>query len=292
MLTTLKNDKLTVTAESCGAELQSIVSAEGIHYLWDGRAPYWNRHSPTLFPIIGALRGNFATSAQGDIRMPKHGFCRSAAFETVETTDTSVTYRYTDNEETWAMYPYHFEFLVTHAIDGDTVKTTYTVTNTGTCDLPFCVGGHPAFPVPLVEGEAYTDYIVEFEKKETADCPLIDMNTCLIADATYNRLLTEEKSFRLNHVLFRGDALIFENLVSKSVKLYSAKSGRGIEMDISEFPVFAVWTMVDDQPFVCFEPWQGGATRDSEDDVFEHKNHIVIAAPGETKSFSYSVRVF
>ena len=88
------------------------------------------------------------------------------------------------------------------------------------------------------------------------------------------------------------DALIFENLKSKSVRLVSTRSGRGVEMDISGFPVFAVWTMVDDQPFVCFEPWQGGATRDSEDDVFEHKNNVVIAAPGDVRSFSYSVRVF
>lgn len=292
MLTTLKNDKLTVTAQSCGAELQSIVSSNGISYLWDGHAPYWNRRSPTLFPIIGALRGNFATSEHGDIHLPKHGFCRSAPFEVVEETESYVTYRYTDNEETFAAYPYHFEFSVTHALEDDAVRTTYTVKNTGEYPMPFCVGGHPAFHVPLAEGEAFTDYIVEFEQKETADCPLIDMNTCLIADNVYNRLLTDETSFRLNHILFRGDALIFENLKSKRVKLYSAKCGHGIEMDISEFPVFAVWTMVDDQPFVCFEPWQGGATRDSEDDVFEHKNHVVIAAPGETYSFSYSVRVF
>ncbi len=292
MITTLKNDQLTITASSCGAELQSITGADGMEYLWDGHAPYWNRRSPTLFPIIGALRDNFATSEQGDIHLPKHGFCRSAPFVKVEETATSVTYRYTDTPETLEMYPYHFSFEVTHAIDGDTVKTTYAVTNTGDCTLPFCVGGHPAFHVPLVAGEAYTDYVVEFEVNETADCPAIDLNSCLVDDGNLNRLLTNEKSFRLNHVLFRGDALVFDNLKSKRVKLYSMRSGRGVEMDISEFPTFAVWSMADDQPFVCFEPWHGGATRTSEDDVFEHKNGCVLAAPGETYRFTYSVRVF
>ncbi len=292
MLTTLKNEFLTVTVSSCGAELQSIDSADGIRYLWDGHAPYWNRRSPVLFPIIGALRNNVATSEQGEIHLAKHGFCRSAPFETESESETSVTYLYTDTEETRKQYPYAFAFRVTHTLEGNTVKTTYSVTNTGECKMPFCVGGHPAFNVPLVAGEAYTDYVVEFEQEETADCPLIDMQTCLIADATYNRLLTNEKSFRLNHVLFRGDALVFEDLRSKRVKLYSSKSGRGVEMDIGDFPVFAVWTMVDDQPFVCFEPWQGGATRDSEDDVFEHKNHVVIAEPGETHEFTFAVRMF
>lgn len=291
MLTTLKNDRLTVTATSTGAELQSI-TANGIEYLWDGHAPYWGRRSPTLFPIIGALRNDFATSQNGDVHLPKHGFSRSAPFETVEATDTKVVYRYTDNEKTREMYPYAFAFTVTHELVEDGVRTTYTVENTGDVPMPYCVGGHPAFHVPLVEGEAFTDYVVEFEQNETADCPLIDMNTCLIDDSVFNRLLTDEKSFRLNHILFRGDALIFEDLKSNKAKLYSAKSGRGVEMEFGDFPTFAVWTMVDDQPFVCFEPWQGGATRKSEDDAFESKKNVVIAAPGETRSFSYTVRVF
>ena len=33
------------------------------------------------------------------------------------------------------------------------------------------IGGHPAFNVPLVDGEDFTDYKVKFEKPETADCP-------------------------------------------------------------------------------------------------------------------------
>ncbi len=292
MITTLKNEQLTVTASSCGAEMQSIVASNGISYLWDGHAPYWNRRSPTLFPIIGALRDNFATSEQGDIHLPKHGFCRSAPFEMVEETPTSVTYAYSDTEETRAMYPYAFRFCVTHSIDGDTVRTTYSVTNTGDAVLPFCVGGHPAFHVPLVEGEEYTDYMVAFEQMETADCPAIDLTTCLVNDSIKNRLLSDETSFRLNHILFRGDALVFDDLKSKKVKLYSLKSGHGIEMEFADFPTFAVWSMADDQPFVCFEPWHGGATRTSEDDVFEHKNGCVLAAPGETRSFTYSMRVF
>ncbi len=292
MLTTLKNDKLTVTAESCGAELQSIVSAEGISYLWDGHAPYWGRRSPTLFPTIGALRNGFAASCGGDIRLPKHGFCRSAPFETANANDTSVTYVYTDTPDTRKIYPYSFCFSVTHTLEDASVRTTYTVENTGDTEMPYCVGGHPAFHVPLIKGEQFTDYVVEFEERETADCPLVDMNTSLVDDRIRNRLLSNEKSFRLNHILFRGDALIFDQLRSNGAKLYSAVSGHGVYMNFADFDTFAVWTLVDDQPFVCFEPWQGGATRKSEDDVFEHKHGVVIAKPGESRSFSYTVTVF
>ena len=33
--------------------------------------------------------------------------------------------------------------------------------------MPFFVGGHPAFNCPIVAGDDYTDYYVEFEKEET-----------------------------------------------------------------------------------------------------------------------------
>ncbi len=292
MLTTLKNDRLTVTSESKGAEMQSLVSSDGISYLWDGHAPCWGRRSPTLFPIIGSLRDGFATSSGGDIHLPKHGFCRSAPFQVLRQSSTSVTYVYTDTPETREMYPYAFRLLVTHSLDGSSVTTTYTVENTGDKPMPYCVGGHPAFHVPLVKGEQFTDYSVEFDEKETADCPKVDMSCGLIDDGLCNRLLTDEKSFRLNHVLFRSDALIFDHLTSKGAKLISSVSGRGVHISFPDFCTFAIWTMVDDQPFICFEPWQGSATRKSEDDCFEHKHGALIAQPGESRDFSYTLTVF
>ncbi|MBQ9414610.1 MAG: aldose 1-epimerase family protein [Clostridia bacterium] len=292
MQITLKNEFLTVVIDTRGAELQSVTSADGIEYLWDGHAPYWNRRSPVLFPTIGALRDGFAVSDGGDIRLPKHGFCRSAPFVLIQADETSATYEYTDTPETREAYPYAFRFCIHYALEQNRLQVTYTVANTGEKPMPFCVGGHPAFRVPLVEGEAYTDYIVEFDEPETADCPTVNLSNSLVNDLVCNRLLTEQTSFRLHHVLFRGDALIFDDLKSSGVKLYSEKSGRGVRMDFADFPIFAVWSMPDDQPFVCFEPWQGGATRESEDDVFEHKKGVVINAPGETYTASYMLTMF
>ena len=80
MLTTLKNGRLTVTADTRGAELQTIDKDGGPSYLWSGDPAFWAFHAPTLFPIIGALRGGRALSAGGEISLPKHGFCRTAEF--------------------------------------------------------------------------------------------------------------------------------------------------------------------------------------------------------------------
>ncbi len=291
MLTTLHNEWLTVTTESKGAEMQSLIAQDGISYLWDGKKPFWGRRSPTLFPIIGKLRDNHALSASGNIDLPKHGFCRDAPFELLTSDDISVTYAFSDTHETRERYPFHFRLLVTHSLQGKSVTTSYTVENTGDNPMPYCVGGHPAFHVPLSEDEAFTDYIVEFDQPETADCPLIDTDSGLIDDSVYNRLLTNDRSFRLNHVLFRQDALIFDHLHSQGAKLYSSLSGHGVHMEFGDFCTFAVWSPVKDAPFVCFEPWQGGATRKSEDDWFEHKHGAVVALPGESRCFSYTITV-
>ena len=61
----------------------------------------------------------------------------------------SVTYEFTDSAETREAFPYRFKLNMTYAITGDNQLTqTFKVTNTGDVDLPFSVGGHPAFNVP------------------------------------------------------------------------------------------------------------------------------------------------
>ena len=49
------------------------------------------------------------------------------------------------------------------------MRVSYEVTNEGTEDMPFFIGGHPGFRCPLDEGEAYTDYELRFEKEEAAE---------------------------------------------------------------------------------------------------------------------------
>ena len=56
MKQTLSNDLLTVTIDTMGAELQSIVdNRTKYEYLWHGDARFWDRRSPVLFPIVGSV---------------------------------------------------------------------------------------------------------------------------------------------------------------------------------------------------------------------------------------------
>lgn len=288
MKTTLKNEFLTVIADSYGGELQSMEGADGIQYLWHGDPAYWGGRAPTLFPIVGRLRDNKATSDGGEINLPGHGFVRRSECVCEAADDTSVTYLLTASEQTKQGYPYDFAFRIRYALQGKSIKVTYTIENTDAKPLPFCVGGHPAFNVPLTEGESFEDYTIAFSKPETADCMHVDG---LILDQHRFRFLTDCASFDLSHDLFREDALIFDDLQSRSVRLYSRKSGKGVQMDFDSLQYFAVWSPVKDSPFVCLEPWSGMGTCESEDDVFEHKRGMTILQPGDTAEFTYTMTI-
>ena len=198
MLTTLKNGRLTVTADTRGAELQTIDKDGGPSYLWSGDPAFWAFHAPTLFPIIGALRGGRALSAGGEISLPKHGFCRTAEFALEDAGDTFVTYRLTDSDATRKGYPFAFCLRVRYTLEGDSVETRYTVTNRSEQDMPFFIGGHPAFRVPLSEGETLEDYldknIFAEAKSETAEPDETDMQGFEKFLERYKATLPVEKS--------------------------------------------------------------------------------------------------
>ena len=84
--------------------------------------------------------------------MVRHGIARNYEHAVVDRAadGSSVTFELRDSAETRAAYPYSFKLNMTYAITGEaTLSQTFHVTNTGDATLPFCVGGHPAFNVPM-----------------------------------------------------------------------------------------------------------------------------------------------
>lgn len=150
----LKNDKITVIISAHGAELQSIKSAEGREYLWQGDEKYWPRRSPLLFPIVcGLWNGQYRVDGK-TYELPRHGFARDMDFDVIEKTESSVTYELTSNEETMKVYPYEFGLNVSYFLNDDMINVVWTVRNMGKEEMHFQIGGHPAFNLPDVgEGD-------------------------------------------------------------------------------------------------------------------------------------------
>lgn len=126
MLYEIKNDKLSISADTFGAELHSI-KLDGKEYLWQcGNA--WKRYAPILFPFICSPKDRTYKAGGQEYHMAaNHGFARDSEFTYAGSTKNSVSFLLKDNDVTLAQYPYHFELEVTYSIKGSKVTVTNTV---------------------------------------------------------------------------------------------------------------------------------------------------------------------
>ena len=74
---------LTARIKAEGAELCSLVTAEGHELLWQAHAA-WPRHAPNLFPIVGTVRDNRYRLGGRAYEMGRHGFAREQRFAWAE----------------------------------------------------------------------------------------------------------------------------------------------------------------------------------------------------------------
>lgn len=287
---TLKNEKYTAAAATHGGELVSFRDGEGTEYLWQGDPAYWAGRDPILFPVVGALKDGVVDSANGPCRMGRHGFARNSEFVLVRQRPDSVTLQLTESAETLAQYPYPFRLRVTHALTDTGFETAYAVKNTGSSPMPFCIGGHTAFNCPLRPGEAFEDYRLAFDRREYARSVAVRPGG-LLGGFLEPEYLWDTDAIPLRHAIFDGaDTLIYDGLASGGVSLVHRDTGRGLRMDLGEFPMLGVWTMPEkNAPYICIEPWQGCGAYVDETGRFEDKPHAVVLAPGEEKILRFSV---
>ena len=291
-LTTIRCGSVEATVDSAGAQLMSL-RRDGAEYLWQGDPDFWPRRAPVLFPIVGCLRGNHATSAQGEVSLQRHGIARLYDHAVAERTESSVTYELCSTEETRAAYPFDFRLNMTYSVDGERLSQTFSVTNTGDVVMPFTLGGHPAFnvPAPCCEGESYEDYRLVFPERWTASVPRIDEGG-LHDFGTMTELFRDSDTLPLSHeLIYRLLTIVFVDVPGRSVRL-EGPSGHGVEVDFDGFEYLGVWTAGNNAPFVAIEPWVGCATAYDESDVFEEKRGTILLAPGETCEKTFSMRPF
>ena len=292
---------MSAAIDPFGAQLSSL-QLDGREYLWQGNPEFWPRRAPILFPIVGSLRGGRADSAQGPCAMGRHGIARNHLHEVIERAadGSSVTFELRDSAETLAAYPYHFKLNMTYALtDDNALSQTFRVTNTGEVPLPFCIGGHPAFNVPLPAGEAkapesaetFEDYVVKFARPWSCKVPVIGDDGLMSWEDAFE-CPTASNAVALSHSLFDHDALMFTDVPDSTLTLLGTRSGHGVRVDFPGFRYIGVWSAAGAAPFVALEPWTGHATAHNEDDIFERKAGMTILQPGETDERTFAISLF
>lgn len=291
----LRHGCLSAVVDPMGAQLLSL-QLDGREYLWQGDPRFWARRAPVLFPIVGSLRDGRAESAQGPCVMGRHGIARNYEHAVVDRAadGSSVTFELRDSAETRAAYPYDFKLNMTYAITGEaTLSQTFRVTNTGDATLPFCVGGHPAFNVPMSDAvdEAFEDYVLKFARPWSCTLPVIGEDSLMSWDNAFECPQGSD-TVALTHASFAHDALMLTDVPGSVLTLLGTKSGHGVRVEFPGFPYIGVWSAANDAPFVALEPWSGHTTAHDEDDVFEHKAGMTLLAPSETNERTFHLTLF
>jgi galactose mutarotase-like enzyme len=187
------------------------------------------------------------------------------------------------------MYPFHFEFEISYTLDKNVLTVNHIVKNLDDKTMYFSLGGHPAFKCPLHYDEHYTDYIVEFNEKETSQSYLLNMKSGLVTEQT-KPVFTSANAIALRGDLFNEDALIFKDLKSRQVALKHKTKGTVLTVKFQDFPYLGLWAKPN-APYVCIEPWLGIADAENTNQKIEEKEGILVLDANNTFSASYSIEI-
>jgi galactose mutarotase-like enzyme len=283
---TIKNEYLTASISSLGAELISLIDSDGINRMHTPNPKTWNRVSPILFPQVSRTPG-FKYKVNGiEYNMPAHGFFRNIEHTPVLIDDTTIKFVLKDNEETLKMYPYNFEFSVTYSLKANQLIVSFDVENKSNKTMLYMLGGHPGFKAPLFDNETYENYYLKFEHKETVDA--MQVVEGFLANV-YKPCLKDANIIKLDHNIFNPDAIVMRGLKSKYVDLLSDLNNKSIRFYFSDFEILAVWSLMNNEAnYVCLEPWNGIQKNFVED---HEKMGVLQLLPNEKSHYSFTIEV-
>ena len=256
MQITLKNDTMTATFDSHGAELKSIIKDDR-EYMWNGDPAFWNRTSPVLFPLVGALRDGKYRYKEKEYTMGQHGFARDMEFEEAGHTSTSASFRLKSNEETLKKYPFNFELTIMYSLNKNSLEVMWLVKNPSDETMYFSIGAHPAFMVKTASDGTIKGNYLQFDAKE--DLTATDFADGLVQRSTHTLKLDEDRCFPLDEHTFDNGVHILEHDQVQSVSILDINKKPYVTVEFDS-PLVGIWAPEKkNAPFLCIEPWYGRA---------------------------------
>ena len=292
MLYTIKNNYLEVQISDNGAEIKSIKYLEK-DYLHNSDPKYWGRSAPLLWPNIGTIKNGQSVIDGVSYPMKKHGFLRDTMCQLECQSENKITFSVVACENTLKLYPYDFKILITYELLEQTLHSNLVFTNNSQTAMPFNLGLHPAFKVPLNEGEAFEDYKIIFDVPGTYEMPTVVLTDGTIDYEKRIRTFTDLKELPLNYSDYDFDALVFENILSHQITLTNKDESHGVVFNFEDFPMLGIWTPNHiKSPFICLEPWIGCADAPQSNGEFKTKRDLIYVEPNNSTTIKYSIKFF
>ena len=300
---TISNDILSVSVEEHGAELVSIKKGSR-EYVWQAYPEYWGRHSPVLFPIVGALWNEKYYTHGETFMMGQHGFARDMDFRLLSESETELWYELTSNEKTLQKYPWAFNLKIGYILHDNVVDVMWRVRNTGTENMSFQIGAHPAFYYPLLSDDTIAEGLAAMEKRladdkergflflkpatDSVKSSVITKNGCVDAEAE-KEITLENGYLALDTDSFNDDALIIEDGQVEAVTLCDQNRTPYLTLQF-DAPLVGIWSPPGkNAPFVCIEPWYGRTDSVGYNDYFQDRKWMQTLGLGREFVASYQI---
>lgn len=273
----LDNGILKLELTNKGGEMASLIYKD-MDVLYKGDGPYWGGKNPTLFPMISSPNSKKYTLDGITYPCRNHGLIRYMNLETVKDDGNSVKMRLVSNEETLKEYPFDFEYSIEYKLDGNKVLVNYEIINRSNKVMPFTFGLHPGFIV-----RDFNDMEIIF--KDDPKATLLDerdFSTTIVDLDNYNgeRFLKDLDEYK---------TVIFSHLKTKVITLKTKEYS--IDLDVSNYRYFALWTADPNSNYICLEPWLSINDIKNTTNPFDSKYELEYLKPNEVFKIDYSFSV-
>ncbi len=282
MLFEIKNERLSVTVSDRGAELWSVRRRDrDTEYMWQGDKAYWEDRSPLMFPFCGRVQNDTYTYEGKTYSMGCHGFAQEEIFSAERLGEDAIALTLRSSEKTRRVYPFDFLLTVTYRLEENRLSLSVRVENTGDEKLPFMVGAHPGFFVPL-EGGEFEDWFLEFG--EAASPMQMEISPDgFLTGRVEPYALENGRILRLHHGLFDIDGIFLKG-VARSVTLRSEKSERFVGVFYPDRPYIGFWHCAGAAPYLCIEPWSGMPSVEGDSEDLAVKKDLIWLDSGKARA--------
>lgn len=269
-----------------GAELGSL-KCRGTEYIWQGNTASWNSHSPFLFPYIGRMNNDHFKVGQVKYKTGIHGFAKDMTWTAAAVGEDFIELCACSHSGTMQLYPYEFMLKSKFHIKEDGISIQRTVLNTGRETMPFSIGEHPGFCVPLQEDGEFDNCSLVFSQRETAS--RYEHTAPLVGDRV--PFLDGCDTIPLRRRLFKEMRVILLHRLSSDYVTLMVRGRSKVSMKIKGFSYLGLWTHPNPSAFICIEPWNGLPSREDSPGELIKKEGFRLLDPETDYSYSYEIKV-
>ena len=290
MLFTIRNSFMSVTISDFGAELQSICSASGTEYLWQGDPTFWSERAPNIFPYVARMIDKTYHLDSEIYHMEIHGIAKYSLFHVTEHAEDQITFSLPYSPDTLKIFPRRFLFQITYRLTNNTLDISFQVENQDERTMFFAVGGHPGFHVPLSVGESFSDYRLRFSEA-CAPQRVLFTPECFVTGETEAFPLENGTMLQLKHNLFDEDAIVLEN-TARTVTLENPTGKHGLTVSFPDMRYLGLWHWPrTEAPYLCIEPWSSLPAKANEVLHLEDQKDLLNLAPGAQYQNNWSITI-